>query len=81
MSSADGGGIYIDMIFYINFTFSTYDIGSAVYEPEILAQSVTHVSPSPIPSCGPQEYTYQEDVKQYISNAGVSKPNVLRLIE
>jgi len=60
MSSADSGGIYIDMAFYMSITFSAYDISLTIYESQILAQPVTHFSPAPIPTCGPQEYTYHE---------------------
>jgi hypothetical protein len=60
MSSADRGRIYVDMVFQINFAFPTDNISMTLYESEILAQTVTHLSPAPIPSGGPQEYTYHE---------------------
>jgi len=58
MSSADSGGVYIDMAFYMSITFSAYDISLTIDESEIVAKSVTHLIFVLISSCSPQEYTY-----------------------
>ena len=45
MRPADSGGIYIDTAFYISITCSAYDISSTLDDPQIFAQTVTHLSP------------------------------------
>ena len=44
MRTADTGGIYIDIAFYISITFSAYNISFTIDEPQIFAQTVTHLA-------------------------------------
>ena len=57
MRRADTGGIYIDTAFYISITSPAYDISFTIDEPQIFAQTVTHLSPLPIAVFSNLEYT------------------------